>query len=104
MGWARRGSPCIIYGVHANQPSDEHTVDSSAPCVGGLPGLLFDTKQNKAKQNPRPEWPLAGSCVLQNARGLLSLLAAVEVKEEEKDPGVCPELNPKAGVGKPTLL
>lgn len=63
--------------------------------MGCHPGLLFNTIQNKAKQNPKPEWPLAESCAMLLARGLPGLLAVEEEEgEEEKDPGVCPELSP----------
>lgn len=68
--------------------------------MGCHPRLLFNTIQNKAKQNTKPEWPLAESCAVRLARGLPGLLAVEEEKgEEEKDSGVCSELSLEGGGG-----
>lgn len=51
LGWERQWLHYAWDTV--NQPcSALHTADSSAPCVGCHPGLLLNTVQNRAKQNP----------------------------------------------------
>ena len=103
LGWAGRGSCCIIYGASLTSRTDElHTVYSSASCVGCHPGLCLI--QNKTKQNRTPS---------QNSHGLSPALCIRRVAcpafwlwgewrkggEEERDPGVFPEFNFEGGRG-----